>query len=126
MNLGELKGGESRVGLELKAEVGGQISGAVFWPNGSPARDAQIQINTPGRPHPTFSVSGSEPNDIGIVMTDYTGGFSLGGLVGGPFILNASCTPSVGKGQKVQKAWAAQVEGIELGTQNVQLVLVEK
>ncbi|MFT5051556.1 MAG: hypothetical protein ACI8QZ_002975 [Chlamydiales bacterium] len=139
----ELAEGQTLGNVDIVLEAGAQIAGRVLFPDGQPAAEAQIQVRGGGTQRGPWR-GRSEPIES---TTDAAGRFTIRGLGEGPVDLIASfgrepegrsawrMLEIEPEGDEASKdgarqeppvtGWRASALGIETGSDNVELVLVE-
>jgi len=121
--LGVLENGANKEGVELVLGLGHSVSGRVFWPDKTPAVDANVVPTGAGGDDDPFNPFGDTRF---AVRTNARGEFLITGLNAGPYGLLAQAKPPPEEGKTHRKGptWKARLEGVAADTHDLEISLV--
>ena len=120
LTIDSLTAGQVQEGIELSLERGASCRGRVTFPDGQPAPGALITLSLDASAMAGMPGMGASAFQGGVGETDAEGRFSIGGLRGGPFLVQAIL--EVEDGPRVGD-WSARATKVKLSRGEIDLVL---
>lgn len=118
-----VENGDRQEGLEVVLSRGKRVAGVVQWPDGSPAAEAEVDLEFDLKAIGTMDAMNAMRGAEGEAETGTDGTFAIGGLGGGPFALTATSRPRGAEEDSLE--WRARVDGVRPGVEDLVLVLRE-
>jgi protocatechuate 3,4-dioxygenase beta subunit len=130
LDLGELRDGETREGIELRLQTGGTLAGRVEWPDGSAAAGASLFVEE------SSVAEGEEQSwrtSSQSLNCEADGSFRISGLRDGtctlraeasmPLVAETAADPAAKKPQQRSQSWRAVAKELRPGASGVVLIL---